>query len=81
MSLTDDSRSEAESFVGRYSLPWPCGYGTAAVTPTLYLIGPKGRVLWDDGQARPRHREDTQALLRRLDAEIERALANEVITR
>lgn len=45
------------------------------VSPTLYLIGRKGRVLWNDGQARPRHLKDSAALLRDLDAEIERALS------
>ena len=50
VSLTSDSRAQAESFVERYSIPWPCGYGAALVTPTLYLISPDGRVLWDDGR-------------------------------
>ncbi len=79
ISLTSDSRAEAESFVRRFSIPWPCGYGAAPVTPALYVIGPDGRLLWDDGQARPRHRGDCEDLLRELDGEIERALAGEAM--
>jgi hypothetical protein len=44
------------------------------VSPTLYLLGPDGRVLWNDGQARPRHLTRPQALVRELELAIERAL-------
>src|SRR5262245_18610870 len=48
------------------------------VSPTLYLIGPDGRVLWNDGQARPRHLKDATALMLDLDTEIERALQRQL---
>jgi hypothetical protein len=44
------------------------------VQPTLYLLGPDGHVRWADGRARMAH-EDPAPLLRRLEEEIERALA------
>jgi hypothetical protein len=42
--------------------------------PTLYLIGPDGRIRWNDRRARYRH-EDPDLLLKELESEIERALA------
>ncbi len=45
------------------------------VSPTLYLIGQDGRVVWNDGQARPLHLKDCATLLQNLDAEIEHYLA------
>lgn len=47
------------------------------VSPTLYLIGPDGKVLWHDDQARPRHLKDSKTLTRDLTAEIERILASD----
>jgi len=47
------------------------GYG---LRPTLYLLGPDGRVLWCDGQSRPRHHGDAAEQLRRLDEAITHAL-------
>lgn len=47
------------------------------VTPTLYVIAADGRVLWHDGQARPRHEKQTDTILQELEAEIERLLAVE----
>jgi hypothetical protein len=44
------------------------------VSPTLYIIGADGRVVWNDGQARPRHLKDSAALVRELEDEIESAL-------
>jgi len=44
------------------------------VQPTLYLIGPDGRVLWSDGRARMAH-QDPAGLLQRLEEAIERELA------
>jgi hypothetical protein len=43
------------------------------VTPTLYVMGSNGRVLWSDGQARPWHKEPAP-LLQELEKEIEKAL-------
>lgn len=44
------------------------------ISPTLYLIGPDGRVLWHDGQARPRHQEAPADVVRDVEAAIEREL-------
>ena len=41
--------------------------------PTLYLIGPDGRILWSDRHARTRH-EAPAPLLKELEDEIERLL-------
>jgi hypothetical protein len=45
-----------------------------AVKPTLFLLSSERRVLWCDGQMRPRHIKDTQELLRQLDNAINAAL-------
>jgi hypothetical protein len=45
------------------------------VSPTLYLIGPDGRVLWHDEQVLPRHAATAADRLRRLEAAIQKALA------
>jgi hypothetical protein len=45
------------------------------VRPTLYLLDASGRVLWCDGQARPRHLGDAAELLRRLEGALDLALA------
>jgi hypothetical protein len=45
------------------------------VSPTLYLIGPDGRVVWHDGQARPRHRAAPAEVIREVRAAIEAELA------
>lgn len=44
------------------------------VNPTLYLLGPDGRVVWNDGQARPRHRGVPADVMRDVEAAIEREL-------
>lgn len=72
MALEDVARWGAYS-TSRMSGTYNPGY---EVTPTLYLLGPDGRVRWCDGQARPRHASDPAALLRRLDAAIEAALSD-----
>lgn len=46
------------------------------IFPTLYLIGPDGRVLWNDRQARPMHLMSSAELVRKLDAEIELLLGS-----
>jgi hypothetical protein len=46
------------------------------VGPTIFLIGADGRVVWNDGQARPRHLKESKALVREVDAAIDRALAD-----
>ncbi len=46
------------------------------VSPTLYLIGPTGRVVWHDDQARPRHRGTPADMVREVEAEIEAVLAD-----
>lgn len=43
------------------------------VRPTIYLIGPDGRIRWCDGHARYRHRDADEAL-RELEIEIDKAL-------
>jgi thiol-disulfide isomerase/thioredoxin len=45
------------------------------VTPTLYVFDAEGRVVWHDAQARPRHLKESAALLRDLEAELERLLS------
>jgi hypothetical protein len=48
------------------------------VLPTLYLIGPHGRVVWHDAQARPHHMmKDAASWLGDLDSEIQHYLATE----
>jgi hypothetical protein len=47
-----------------------------AINPTVYLIDPDGRVLWNDSQARPLHTKESTALVREIDVAIERALAD-----
>jgi hypothetical protein len=42
--------------------------------PTLYLISPDGRVLWNDRQARALHIKSGAELVQELDAEIEHLL-------
>jgi len=58
----------------RMSASYNPGY---EVSPTLYLIGPDGHILWNDAQARPRHLKDTEAILRDLAAQIEKALRDD----
>ena len=48
------------------------------LSPTLYLIGPDGRIVWHDGQARPLHTLEPAELVEELDAAIARALATDV---
>jgi peroxiredoxin len=55
----------------RFSGTYDPGY---EVSPTLFLIGPDGRILWCDGQARPRHSAGEAELLRGLGDAIEAAL-------
>ena len=47
------------------------------VTPTIYLADSTGRVLWHDGQARPRHLKKPRELTAELRTEIEKALRGE----
>ena len=47
------------------------------VQPTIYLADAEGRVLWHDGQARPRHQKDAAKIVTELNSEIERALRGE----
>jgi hypothetical protein len=70
------SSPEALVRFGAYSTRRARTFLGSEVTPTLYLIGADGHVLWNDAQARPRHLKDNQTLLRELDAEIERALGS-----
>jgi hypothetical protein len=44
------------------------------VTPTMYLIGTDGQILWHDQQARPHHLKSSAELLQEVDREIERQL-------
>jgi hypothetical protein len=44
------------------------------LSPTLYLIGPDGRVLWNDRQARMSHTGKEAGVGRALEAAIEREL-------
>ena len=89
VSLTDVPRDAAEQFARAFSVPWPCGYGAppgalahwgacganTAVTPTLYLVGPDGCVLWCDGRARMQHGLNPAVREADLEEAIERALA------
>jgi thiol-disulfide isomerase/thioredoxin len=53
------------------------------INPIVYLIGPDGRILWSDGNARPKH-ENFGAACGKLDQEIEaalRMLANEAVSK
>jgi hypothetical protein len=44
------------------------------VSPTIYLIGPDGKILWSDHQARPRHQKAEKAMLFDLEAAIQQEL-------
>jgi peroxiredoxin len=48
--------------------------GRHELNPIVYLIDPDGRILWTDGNARPKH-EDFRAVCLELDREIEAALS------
>lgn len=50
------------------------------ITPTLFLIGKDGRVVWNDDQARPRHLKDAGGVLRELTEQIERQLSERTLT-
>ena len=56
----------------RMSAAYNPGY---EVTPTIFILGPDGRVRWHDDQARPRHLTDVDTMTRNLDSAIERELA------
>jgi thiol-disulfide isomerase/thioredoxin len=61
--------------LARYGVVNPgMNVGGYDVRPTLYLVGPDGRVRWCDQNARARHR-DASEIQRDLEAAIERALA------
>jgi thiol-disulfide isomerase/thioredoxin len=47
------------------------------LSPMFYVIGRDGRVLWHDGQARPRHTRTLPELLQDLEDAIERGLATD----
>jgi hypothetical protein len=49
------------------------------VSPTLYLLGPDGHVLWCDGQARMRKGVHTGLREGELEEAIERALAGDLL--
>jgi hypothetical protein len=68
---------ESVARFGAYHSAWMSSADDAGreVSPTLYLIGPDGRVRWSDDQARPRHLHRPEVLLRKLEAAIQRALA------
>lgn len=67
------ARSEHLAALGaRSGLPGPAEYELA---PTLYLVSPQGRVVWFDDRGRFAH-EDPAAWARKVEAAIERALAN-----
>ena len=110
MSLTSLGRSDVESFVNAYAIPWPCGYGATPeeiallgvystermsrfyhpgldnyhvgheITPTLFVVGPNGHILWNDRQARPRHLKDAAGVLQELTEQVEHALAAKLRT-
>jgi thiol-disulfide isomerase/thioredoxin len=46
------------------------------VHPTFFVLGPDGHVVWHDDQARPRHLKTPGAVVRDLEAAIERQLAS-----
>ncbi len=60
----DASRSLPDSYSGR------------ELSPTLYLLGPDGRVLWCDSRGRMQHGVDPAIREGKLEAAIERALAS-----
>jgi thiol-disulfide isomerase/thioredoxin len=51
------------------------------VTPTLFVIGPDGRVIWNDRQARPRHLKDGPGVLHELVETVEHALGEHAGTK
>jgi hypothetical protein len=90
VSLTGESRDAVQLFAEQFSVPWPCGYAAAPISlarfgvhtgkgpygvwPTLFLIGADGRVVWNDGSARPTHRLSPEAVVQDLDERIEHTL-------
>jgi hypothetical protein len=81
ISLTPDSDVRAARFAHRYSVDWSVGWGAGPfvdsylgdVYPALVVIGRDGRVAWNDGAARLRHREAEIAA--ELFEQIEKSLA------
>ena len=89
VSLTDGTRLATEAFAAAAGAKWPHGYRVPpaaiarladgsgqgrTVMPAMYLVGPDGRVVWTDGQARPRHRIPPDEVVRELVAAVEEAL-------
>lgn len=80
ISLTPDSASRAARFALRHSVSWPVGWGAEPFLknylgdcyPALIVVGREGRIVWNDGAARLRHREGELAPL--LFEQIEKAL-------
>lgn len=80
VGLTTASEEEARQYVDNWHLPWPNGYDAMATVdalqahaPTLFVVGPNGRILWNDDRARWRH--EHADLGRRLENAIEDALS------
>jgi thiol-disulfide isomerase/thioredoxin len=49
------------------------------VSPTLFIVSAEGRILWNDGQARPRHLKTSGVLMRDFNAALEKLLVDEKI--
>jgi thiol-disulfide isomerase/thioredoxin len=80
IGLTTANQEEARQYVDTWHFPWANGYNATATVdalqahaPTLFVVGPDGRILWNDDRARWRH--DYVGLGRRLESAIEDALA------
>lgn len=82
ISLTTNAETTASAFAAATGVPWPIGYDAVpaihalgAGAPTVFLIGPDGRVLWNDNRARYRHK--LEELEQTLSDAIEQALADQ----
>jgi peroxiredoxin len=89
VSITPDAREEAEQFVRRFGVEWPCFYDTPRstlkalgaiaplsqrVAPTVYVLRRDGTVEWDDHAARYSH-QDLGRSIQALQQAIDHALA------
>ncbi|HET6883796.1 MAG TPA: hypothetical protein VFI31_26825 [Pirellulales bacterium] len=79
IGLTWKPEEVARRFLETHQIPWPNGVGTPSMVdalqgaaPTLYVVSPGGRIVWNDGRARYEHA--TEDLGTRLEKAIQQAL-------
>lgn len=80
IGLTTASEDEARQYVDNWRFPWANGYNATATVdalkahaPTLFVVAPDGRILWNDDRSRWHH--EYANLGQQLESAIEDALA------